>query len=171
MVVESRILEVHRAAKSSMDWTAGGAQFHSPTLHAFLNGFYHNADKDDVIATADHFHNRIRYQLAFSEKLLMANTCVPVAIQTTVLGTPDWSAAFKRTSIEIRDDVGEHGLETVMLIAELDVNTAMNATPSQVDTPIALIKRMMHAFEVPQLLHDPGLTSAMRTAQLNFNVV
>eukprot|EP00965_Chrysotila_dentata_P081257 2683278-Pleurochrysis_carterae.AAC.1 len=30
---------------------------------------------------------------------------------------------------------------------------------------------MKHAFEVPQLLHDPGLTSAMRIAQLNFNVV
>eukprot|EP00965_Chrysotila_dentata_P087450 2887045-Pleurochrysis_carterae.AAC.1 len=58
-----------------------------------------------------------------------------------------------------------------MLIAELDVNAAMNATPSQVDTPIALIKRMKHAFKVPQLLHDPGLTSAMRTAQLSFNVV
>eukprot|EP00965_Chrysotila_dentata_P135145 4468942-Pleurochrysis_carterae.AAC.1 len=38
MVVESRILDFHRAAKSSMDWTAGGAQFHSPKLHAFLNG-------------------------------------------------------------------------------------------------------------------------------------
>eukprot|EP00965_Chrysotila_dentata_P221807 6192597-Pleurochrysis_carterae.AAC.1 len=49
MVVESRILEVHRAAKQSMDWTAGGAQFHSPKLLAFLNGLYHNADKDDVI--------------------------------------------------------------------------------------------------------------------------
>eukprot|EP00965_Chrysotila_dentata_P081923 2703619-Pleurochrysis_carterae.AAC.1 len=47
----------------------------------------------------------------------------------------------------------------------------MNATPSQVDTHVALIKRMKHAFEVPQLLHDAGLTSAMRTAQLNFNVV
>eukprot|EP00965_Chrysotila_dentata_P163747 5406309-Pleurochrysis_carterae.AAC.1 len=47
----------------------------------------------------------------------------------------------------------------------------MNATPFQVDMPIALIKRMKHAFEVPQLLHDLGLTSAMRTAQLNFNVV
>eukprot|EP00965_Chrysotila_dentata_P115492 3816722-Pleurochrysis_carterae.AAC.1 len=47
----------------------------------------------------------------------------------------------------------------------------MNATPSQVDTPIALIKHMKHAFEEPQLLHDPGLTSAMRTAQLKFNVV
>eukprot|EP00965_Chrysotila_dentata_P020957 694312-Pleurochrysis_carterae.AAC.1 len=47
MAVESRILELHRAAKQSMDWTAGGAQFHSPTLHAFLNGLYHNADKDD----------------------------------------------------------------------------------------------------------------------------
>eukprot|EP00965_Chrysotila_dentata_P153750 5082609-Pleurochrysis_carterae.AAC.1 len=58
-----------------------------------------------------------------------------------------------------------------MLIAELDVNAAMNATPSQVDTPVALIKRMKQAFEVPQLLHDPGLTSAMPTAQLNFNVV
>eukprot|EP00965_Chrysotila_dentata_P139049 4598463-Pleurochrysis_carterae.AAC.1 len=30
---------------------------------------------------------------------------------------------------------------------------------------------MKHAFEVPQLLHGLGLTSAMRTAQLNFNVV
>eukprot|EP00965_Chrysotila_dentata_P158064 5222012-Pleurochrysis_carterae.AAC.1 len=59
-----------------------------------------------------------------------------------------------------------------MLIAELDVNAAINATPSQVDTPIALIKRMKHSLEVLQLLHDPGLTSAMRTAhQLNFNVV
>eukprot|EP00965_Chrysotila_dentata_P017200 570617-Pleurochrysis_carterae.AAC.1 len=59
-----------------------------------------------------------------------------------------------------------------MLIAELDVNAAMNVTPSQVDTPIALIKRMnKHAFEVPQLLHDPGLISVMRIAQLNFNVV
>eukprot|EP00965_Chrysotila_dentata_P006515 212342-Pleurochrysis_carterae.AAC.1 len=73
--------------------------------------------------------------------------------------------------MEIRADVGAHGLDTVMLIAELDVNAAMNATPSQVDTLIALVKRMKHAFEVPQLLHDPGLTSAMRTAQLNFNVV
>eukprot|EP00965_Chrysotila_dentata_P127944 4230748-Pleurochrysis_carterae.AAC.1 len=58
-----------------------------------------------------------------------------------------------------------------MLIAELDVNAAMNAMPSQVDTLIALIKRMKHAFEVPQLLHDPGLTAAMRIAQLNFNAV
>eukprot|EP00965_Chrysotila_dentata_P035461 1179733-Pleurochrysis_carterae.AAC.1 len=58
-----------------------------------------------------------------------------------------------------------------MLIAELDVNAAMNATISQVDMPIALIKRMKHAFEEPQLLHDPGLTSMIRTAQLNFNVV
>eukprot|EP00965_Chrysotila_dentata_P096572 3191148-Pleurochrysis_carterae.AAC.1 len=59
-----------------------------------------------------------------------------------------------------------------MLIAELDVDAAMNATPSQVDTPIALIKRMKHAFDsVLQLLHDPGLTSTMRTAQLNFNVL
>eukprot|EP00965_Chrysotila_dentata_P053618 1778876-Pleurochrysis_carterae.AAC.1 len=32
MVVELRNLKVHRAAKSSMDWTAGGAQFHSPAL-------------------------------------------------------------------------------------------------------------------------------------------
>eukprot|EP00965_Chrysotila_dentata_P183439 6057376-Pleurochrysis_carterae.AAC.2 len=47
----------------------------------------------------------------------------------------------------------------------------MNATPSQVDTPISLIKRMKHAFEVLQLLHDAGLTCAMRTAQLNFNAV
>eukprot|EP00965_Chrysotila_dentata_P148612 4907225-Pleurochrysis_carterae.AAC.1 len=64
--------------------------------------------------------------------------------------------------MEIRADVGEYGLmDTVMLIAELNVNAAMNATPSEVDMPIALIKRMKHAFEVPQLLHDPGLTSAM----------
>eukprot|EP00965_Chrysotila_dentata_P081614 2694985-Pleurochrysis_carterae.AAC.2 len=63
--------------------------------------------------------------------------------------------------MEIRADVGEHGLDTVLLIAELDVNAAMNATLSQVDTLIALKKRTKHAFEVPQLLHDPGLTSAM----------
>eukprot|EP00965_Chrysotila_dentata_P115949 3832635-Pleurochrysis_carterae.AAC.2 len=30
---------------------------------------------------------------------------------------------------------------------------------------------MEHAFEVPQLLHDPKLASAMRTTPLNFNVV
>eukprot|EP00965_Chrysotila_dentata_P155863 5150271-Pleurochrysis_carterae.AAC.1 len=101
----------------------------------------------------------------------MPNTCVP-PIHTTAHGTPDWWAAFKRTIMEIRTDVGEQGLDTVMLIAEIDVNAAMNATPSQVDTPIAPIKLMnKHAFEVPQLLHDPGLTTAMRTAQLNFNVV
>eukprot|EP00965_Chrysotila_dentata_P166298 5490280-Pleurochrysis_carterae.AAC.1 len=59
-----------------------------------------------------------------------------------------------------------------MPIAELDVNSAMNATPSQEDTAVALIKRMKHAFEVPQVLHDPGfLASTMRTAPLNFNVV
>eukprot|EP00965_Chrysotila_dentata_P050979 1690822-Pleurochrysis_carterae.AAC.3 len=73
MVVESQVLKVHRAAKSSMDWTSGGAQFHSPMLHAFFNGLYHNADKDDVIRPADHVHKRIRYQLAFSEKFLMPN--------------------------------------------------------------------------------------------------
>eukprot|EP00965_Chrysotila_dentata_P189626 6173418-Pleurochrysis_carterae.AAC.2 len=125
-----------------MDWTAGSAQFHSPTLHAFLNGLYHNADKDDEIATADHIHKRICYQLAFSEKLLMP-------IHTTALGTPDWWGTFKSTIMEIRADVGEHGLYTVMLIAELDMNAAIYATPSQVDTPIALIKRMKHAFKVP----------------------
>eukprot|EP00965_Chrysotila_dentata_P034369 1144223-Pleurochrysis_carterae.AAC.1 len=119
-----------------MDWTSGGAQFHSPTLHAFLNGLYHNADKDDVISPADYVHKRIRYQLAFSERLLMPNTCVP-RIHTTALGTPDWWAAFKRTIMEIRADMGEHGLDTVTLIAELDVNAAMNATPCQVDTAIA----------------------------------
>eukprot|EP00965_Chrysotila_dentata_P187431 6172128-Pleurochrysis_carterae.AAC.5 len=74
--------------------------------------------------------------------------------------------------MDIRADVmGEHGLDTVMLIAELDVYAAINATSSQVDTAIALIKRMKHAFEVPQLLHDPGFASAIRTAQLNLNVV
>eukprot|EP00965_Chrysotila_dentata_P106491 3518081-Pleurochrysis_carterae.AAC.2 len=64
-----------------------------------------------------------------------------------------------------------HGLDTVMLIAELeaDVKAAKNATPSQVDTAIALIRRVKHAFEVPQLPNDPGLASAMRTAPLNFN--
>eukprot|EP00965_Chrysotila_dentata_P029294 973829-Pleurochrysis_carterae.AAC.1 len=30
---------------------------------------------------------------------------------------------------------------------------------------------MKHAFEVPRLLHDPGLASAMRMAPLRFNVV
>eukprot|EP00965_Chrysotila_dentata_P051649 1714531-Pleurochrysis_carterae.AAC.1 len=60
----------------------------------------------------------------------MPNTCVP-PIHTTTLGTPDWWAAFKRTIMEIRADVGEYDLDTVMLIAELDVHAAMNATPSQ----------------------------------------
>eukprot|EP00965_Chrysotila_dentata_P169395 5593864-Pleurochrysis_carterae.AAC.3 len=31
--------------------------------------------------------------------------------------------------------------------------------------------RLKHATEVPQLLHDPGLASAMLTAQLSFHVV
>eukprot|EP00965_Chrysotila_dentata_P082608 2726373-Pleurochrysis_carterae.AAC.1 len=171
MVVESHNLEVHRAAKSSMDWSSGGAQFHSPTLHAFLDGLYNNANKDDVISAADHVHRCVRYQLALSEKLLMPNTCVP-PIHTTAPGTPDWWAAFKRTILEIRADVGEHGLDSVMLmIAELDVNAAMNAPVSQEDTAVALMKWIKHAFEVPRLLHDPGLASAMRTAPLNFNVV
>eukprot|EP00965_Chrysotila_dentata_P029803 990859-Pleurochrysis_carterae.AAC.1 len=56
MVVEFRVLEVHHAAKSSMDWLSGGARLHSPTLHAFLNGLYNNADEDDVISTADRTH-------------------------------------------------------------------------------------------------------------------
>eukprot|EP00965_Chrysotila_dentata_P016759 556063-Pleurochrysis_carterae.AAC.2 len=38
-------------------------------------------------------------------------------------------------------------------------------------TAVALITRLKHAFEVLQLLHDPGLAWAMRTAQLSFNVV
>eukprot|EP00965_Chrysotila_dentata_P116597 3853930-Pleurochrysis_carterae.AAC.1 len=84
MVVESHILEVHRAAKASMDWSFGGAQLHSPTLHAFLNGLYNNADKDDVVWTADRVHTCVRYQLVFSEKLLMPNTCV-APIHTTAL--------------------------------------------------------------------------------------
>eukprot|EP00965_Chrysotila_dentata_P131352 4342899-Pleurochrysis_carterae.AAC.1 len=101
----------------------------------------------------------------------MPNTCVP-PIHTTALGTPDWWAAFKRAIMEIRADVlGEHGLDSVMLIAKLDVNAAMNAPDSQEDTTVALIKRMKHAFEVPRLLHDPGLASAMRTTSLDFNVV
>eukprot|EP00965_Chrysotila_dentata_P029604 984297-Pleurochrysis_carterae.AAC.1 len=58
-----------------------------------------------------------------------------------------------------------------MLIAELGVNVAMNAPVSQEDTAVALIKQMEHAFEVPRLLHDPGLASAMRTTSLDFNVV
>eukprot|EP00965_Chrysotila_dentata_P003333 108775-Pleurochrysis_carterae.AAC.1 len=148
MVVESHILEVHRAAKSSMDWSSGGARFHSPTFYAFLNDLYNNADKDDVISMADCIHKRVRYQLALSEKLLMPNMCVPPS-HTTALGTPDRWAAFKRTTMEIRADVGEHGLDSVMLIAELDANAAMNAHASQEDTAVALIKRMKHAFEVP----------------------
>eukprot|EP00965_Chrysotila_dentata_P016673 553406-Pleurochrysis_carterae.AAC.1 len=155
-----------------MDWTSGGSQSHLPTLHAFLNGLYHNAEKDGVIPPADRVHERIRYQLiAFSEKLLMPTTCVPPIHSTALAGTPDWWVAFKHTIMKIRADVGEHGLDTVMLIAELDVNVAMNATPSQMDTAIALIQRMKHAFEVPQLLHDTVLASAMRTAPLNLNVV
>eukprot|EP00965_Chrysotila_dentata_P080898 2670371-Pleurochrysis_carterae.AAC.1 len=73
--------------------------------------------------------------------------------------------------MEIRADVGEHGLNTVMLIAELDVNAAMNAPLFHENTAVAPIQRMKHAFEVPQLLHDPGLASAMRTTPLNFYVV
>eukprot|EP00965_Chrysotila_dentata_P206573 6183609-Pleurochrysis_carterae.AAC.1 len=53
-----------------MKWWSGGAQFHSPTLHAFINGLYVNTDKDHVISTADNVHKRVRYQLALSEKLL-----------------------------------------------------------------------------------------------------
>eukprot|EP00965_Chrysotila_dentata_P098436 3253514-Pleurochrysis_carterae.AAC.1 len=56
----------------------------------------------------------------------MPNTCVP-PIHTTAPGTPDWWAAFKITIMEICVDVGEHGLDSVMLIAELNVNAAMNA--------------------------------------------
>eukprot|EP00965_Chrysotila_dentata_P198566 6178877-Pleurochrysis_carterae.AAC.1 len=90
-----------------MDWTSGGAQFHSPTLHAFLiNGLHHNADEGDVISTAYYIHKRICHQLAFSENLLMPNTCVP-PIQTTALGTPDC-------------------LDTVKLIAEPDVKHCCN---------------------------------------------
>eukprot|EP00965_Chrysotila_dentata_P139595 4615245-Pleurochrysis_carterae.AAC.1 len=48
----------------------------------------------------------------------MPNTCVP-PIYTTAPGTPDWWAAFKRTIKEICADVGEHGLDSVMQIAEL----------------------------------------------------
>eukprot|EP00965_Chrysotila_dentata_P140639 4650103-Pleurochrysis_carterae.AAC.1 len=102
-----------------MDWSSECARFHSPTLHAFFHGLYNNADRDDVISKADRVHERVRYQLALSEKLLMPNTCVPL-IAFTALGTPDWWAAFKRTIIESRADVGEHGLDSVMLIAELD---------------------------------------------------
>eukprot|EP00965_Chrysotila_dentata_P146807 4847311-Pleurochrysis_carterae.AAC.1 len=87
MVVESRVLEVQRVAKSSIDSSFGGAQFHSPTLHAFFYGLYNYAD--DVISTVDHVHKRIRYQLALSEKLLMPNICVP-PIHTTALDTPYW---------------------------------------------------------------------------------
>eukprot|EP00965_Chrysotila_dentata_P102053 3368720-Pleurochrysis_carterae.AAC.1 len=129
-----------------MDWSSGGARFHSPTLHAFLNCLYNNADKDDVISTADRVHMHIRYQLALSEKLMMPNTCVP-PIHTTALCTPDWWAALKRTKMEISADVGEHGLDSELLIAKLDVNAVMNAPAYQEDTAIALIKRMKHAFE------------------------
>eukprot|EP00965_Chrysotila_dentata_P217971 6190332-Pleurochrysis_carterae.AAC.1 len=92
MVVGSHILEAHRAANSSVDWSSGGAQFYSPTLHAFLYGLYNNADKDDVIPMADHVHKRVCYQLSLSEKLLMPNTCVP-PIHTTAL---EQSAIFCR---------------------------------------------------------------------------
>eukprot|EP00965_Chrysotila_dentata_P061898 2050884-Pleurochrysis_carterae.AAC.1 len=88
----------------------------------------------------------------------MPNTCVP-PIHTTALDSPDWCAGFKRTIMDIRADVGEHDLDSVMLIAELDVNATMKAPVSQEDTAVALIKRMKHAFEVPRFLHDPGLAS------------
>eukprot|EP00965_Chrysotila_dentata_P123165 4071372-Pleurochrysis_carterae.AAC.2 len=58
-----------------------------------------------------------------------------------------------------------------MLIVEFDVNAAMNATPFQDDTAVALITPLKHAFEVPKLLHDPVLALVVRTAQLSFNVV
>eukprot|EP00965_Chrysotila_dentata_P204338 6182269-Pleurochrysis_carterae.AAC.1 len=133
-----------------MDWTAGGAQFHSPTFYAFLSNLYHNADKDDMIATVDHIHKRlIRYQLAFSDKLLMPNTCVP-PIHTTALDTPDWWAAFKRTIMEIRADVGEHGL---------DSGHADRSDQAQ-----------EARFRSASTAARSGLTAAMRTAQLNFNV-
>eukprot|EP00965_Chrysotila_dentata_P140892 4657758-Pleurochrysis_carterae.AAC.1 len=67
-----------------MDWSSGGAQFHSPTLHAFLNGLYHDVDKNDVFPMDGYTHKRIRYQLAFSEKLMMPHTCTP-PIHTTAL--------------------------------------------------------------------------------------
>eukprot|EP00965_Chrysotila_dentata_P108990 3600644-Pleurochrysis_carterae.AAC.1 len=73
--------------------------------------------------------------------------------------------------MEIRANVGEHGLDSVMLIAELDVNSAMSSPATQEDTAVALIKQVKHVFEVSQLLHDPGLASAMRTAPLDFNIV
>eukprot|EP00965_Chrysotila_dentata_P025562 849950-Pleurochrysis_carterae.AAC.2 len=96
---------------------------------------------------ADHIHKRIRYQLAcYSERLLMPHTCAP-PIHTTALSTIDLWATFKRTIMEVRAGVGEHGLDTVMLIAELDVNAAMVCTPSHADTPITLIKLEKHAFE------------------------
>eukprot|EP00965_Chrysotila_dentata_P111649 3691862-Pleurochrysis_carterae.AAC.1 len=116
-----------------MDWSSGGAQFHSPTLRAFLNGMYNNADKDDVLPINDYTHKCIRYQLALSEKLLMPNTRV-APTHTTALGTPDWWAAFKGIIMEIRADVGEHGLDSVLLIAELDVNVVMSAPVTQEDT-------------------------------------
>eukprot|EP00965_Chrysotila_dentata_P059352 1969541-Pleurochrysis_carterae.AAC.1 len=47
----------------------------------------------------------------------------------------------------------------------------MSAPVTQEDTAVALIKRVKHAFEVPQLLHDPGLPTAMLAAPLDFNVV
>eukprot|EP00965_Chrysotila_dentata_P250101 6209254-Pleurochrysis_carterae.AAC.2 len=47
----------------------------------------------------------------------------------------------------------------------------MNATSFLgVTATVALITRLKHAFEVPQLLHGPGLSSAMRTAQLSSNL-
>eukprot|EP00965_Chrysotila_dentata_P148627 4907782-Pleurochrysis_carterae.AAC.1 len=73
--------------------------------------------------------------------------------------------------MEIRADVGEHGLDSVMHIAELDVNAAMSEPVTHEDKAVVLIKRLKHAFQVPQLLHDQGLASAMRAAPLDFNVV
>eukprot|EP00965_Chrysotila_dentata_P123872 4094227-Pleurochrysis_carterae.AAC.3 len=73
--------------------------------------------------------------------------------------------------MEIRADVDEHGLDSVMLFAELDVNVALYAPVFQEYTAVALIKRMKHAFEVPRLLYKPGLALAMRAVPLNITVV
>eukprot|EP00965_Chrysotila_dentata_P221446 6192390-Pleurochrysis_carterae.AAC.1 len=119
---------------------------------------YHSADKDDVIPPAGHVHKRFRYQLAFSYKFLMANTCVP-PIHTSAHGTPDWWAAFKRTIMEICADMGEHGLDTVILIAELDVYGCGDERDSLPGGHRDRFDRAMKhsAFEVSQLLLDPGL--------------
>eukprot|EP00965_Chrysotila_dentata_P251010 6209779-Pleurochrysis_carterae.AAC.4 len=64
--------------------------------------------------------------------------------------------------MDIHADVKEHGLNTVMQIAELDVKAAMNAAPSQLNKPDALTTRMKRAFYLSAKAHT---TSRLEESQ------